>query len=42
MAKKSQTVKVARSAENGRFVTLEYAKRHPRTSVIESIKRPRK
>lgn len=41
MARKPQTVKVARSATNGRFVTLEYARRHPRTTVVERIKRRR-
>ena len=30
--------KVARSAETGQFVTLEYAKKHPKTTVIETVK----
>jgi len=37
MAKK--TTKVARSAVTGRFVKLSEAKRHPRTTVVETIKK---
>jgi hypothetical protein len=33
------TVKVARSAGSGRFVTMKHAKASPRTTVIETVKR---
>lgn len=32
----------SRSAVTGQFVTNKYAKRHPRTTVIEQVKAPRK
>ncbi|MDO6644426.1 hypothetical protein [Acinetobacter guillouiae] len=32
------TTKAARSAITGQYVTLEYAKKHPRTTVIEKVK----
>lgn len=35
MAKKNVR---ARDAETGRFVELEYAKKHPKTTVVERIK----
>lgn len=34
-------VKVARSATTGKFVKVSYAKKHPRTTVVETIKRPK-
>lgn len=34
--------KVARSASTGKFVTKQYAKSHPRTTVVETVKRPKK
>ncbi len=34
--------KVSRSAVTGRFVKPSTAKRHPRTTVTETIKSPRK
>ncbi len=34
--------KVARSAKNGRFVKISYAKRHPNTTVIETVKKGKK
>ena len=36
MAKKKGTVKVARSAITGRFVTKRYASKHPKTTVVET------
>lgn len=44
MAKKSKyvTVKVARSAKTGRFVTKKHAKRNPNTTVVETVKKRRK
>jgi hypothetical protein len=40
MAKRIVRVKVARSAVTGRFVKKSHAKKHPRTTVVERIKRP--
>jgi hypothetical protein len=40
MAKRITKVKVARSATSGKFVKKTYAKKHPRTTVVETIKRP--
>ena len=30
--------KAARSAITGQYVTLEFAKKHPKTTVIETVK----
>ena len=42
MAKKStpKTVEINRSAKTGKFVTEEYAKRHPSTTVTEHRPKP--
>lgn len=40
--RKSARRKVARSAVSGRFVGKAYAKKHPRTTVIEIIKTTKK
>jgi hypothetical protein len=32
-------VKVARDARTGRFITLRQAKRHPRSTVVETVRR---
>lgn len=37
MAKNNK--KIARSAVNGRFVKMSYAKKHPNTTVVETIKK---
>lgn len=42
MTKKSRGGKVGRSSVTGRFVTVNYAKKHPRTTEVERIKRPKK
>ena len=42
MAKKRKTRKLHRSAITGRFVTARYAKRHPKTTVQETVKAPRR
>jgi hypothetical protein len=34
-----KSVKVARSAKTGRFVKKGYAKRHPDTTVVETVKK---
>jgi len=35
----AKTFKVARSAKTGRFVKKSYAKAHPKTTVIETMRR---
>jgi hypothetical protein len=32
-------LKVARDARTGRFTTCEYARKHPRTTVVETVMR---
>lgn len=34
----ARTIKKARSAETGQFVPMEYAEKHPTTTVVEKIK----
>ena len=41
MPPKTKTVKVVRSAITGRFVKKSSAKRNPKTTVTETVKRPR-
>lgn len=31
--------KIARSAKTGKFVTINYAKKHPNTNVVETVKK---
>ncbi len=38
MVKKPKIVKHARSAKTGRYVTKDYAKKHPSTTVVETDK----
>lgn len=38
---KGKTVKAARSAKTGRFVKQSYAKKHPNTTVVETLKKPK-
>jgi len=40
--KKQITRKIARKSGNGRITTLEYAKKHPTTTVVETVKIVRK
>lgn len=40
MPKARKTREIARSAEDGRFVTKRYAEKHPKTTVVERIKNP--
>lgn len=35
---KTTTIKRGRDAENGQFVPIEYANKHPKTTVVETIK----
>lgn len=40
MSKESKTVKHGRSAKTGEFTTLEEARRHPNTHVVERVPKP--
>lgn len=44
MAKKTQTqtVQIHRRADNGRFTTSDYVKKHPKTTVTETRQVPKK
>lgn len=39
---KGKTRKVSRSAVTGRFVKKRYAEKHPKTTVTETVKTPKK
>ncbi len=34
----AKTVRIARNAETGQFTTMDYAKKNPKTTVVEKIK----
>lgn len=34
----ARTVEKGRSAETGQFVPIDYAKKHPKTTVVEKVK----
>ena len=38
----AKTRKIGRDAKNGRFIKVEEAKRRPNTTVVETIKNPKK
>jgi len=40
--KKGGTIKRAREADTGRYTTLDEAKKHPKTTVVETDKKPTK
>lgn len=40
-AKKKDTVKVARDAGDGKFVSKEEAKRRPKSTVTQTVKKPK-
>ena len=42
MQKKGGTRKISRDAGTGRFVKKEYAEKHPKTTVTETLKKPKK
>ena len=42
MAKKKGTHTVIKSAVSGKFVTKEYAKRHPDKTVRQTVKNPKR
>jgi len=35
---KTITIKRGRNAGNGQFVSIDYANKHPKTTVVETIK----
>lgn len=39
MSKKTEYTERARDARTGRYVTLEYAKKHPNVTVVERDKK---
>lgn len=42
MTKKTTTVKKHRDADTGQYVTPDYAKKHPKTTVTETEKKTKK
>lgn len=40
MATKVSIRKIGRKAGNGQFATVKYARKHPRTAIVETIKVP--
>jgi len=42
MAKKTNKKEVSRSSISGRFVTKDYALRHPKTTEIEHVDKPKR
>ncbi|MFJ4343700.1 hypothetical protein [Pseudomonas sp. NPDC089401] len=38
--KKVITRKIGRNAENGRFTSVEEARKHPKTHVVETLRKP--
>jgi hypothetical protein len=42
MKKKDGIQKINRDAGTGRFVKKEYAEKHPKTTVTETVKKPKK
>ncbi len=42
MAKSNPSGKVGRSSISGKFVTVDYAKKHPKTTEIEKVQKPAK
>lgn len=39
---KTKTVQIGRNAGTGKFETVKQALKHPKTSVVETIKKPKK
>ncbi len=42
MSKKKKTFKIGRDAGNGQFITVKEAKRRPKTTVVETIKKKKR
>ena len=40
--KKSNTFKIGRDAKTGEFIPVKEAQRRPKTTVVETIKKPKK
>ena len=40
-APREETRKVARSAKSGEFTTKDFAKKHPSTTVVETVRVPK-
>jgi len=38
----AKPVKIGRDAKNGQFITIEEARRKPKTTVVETIRKPKK
>ncbi len=39
MTKKTNSGKIGRDAKTGEFRTVEYARKHPNTTVVETVKK---
>ncbi len=37
---KTKTVKVGRDSESGKFIPVKEAQKHPKTTTVETIKKP--
>ncbi|MEM7048404.1 MAG: hypothetical protein AAF604_02045 [Acidobacteriota bacterium] len=42
MKKSSKSTKIGRDAKSGKFIPVREAKKRPSTTVVETIKRPKK
>ena len=42
MAGKTKTVRIGRNAGSGRFTKVSTARKHPKTHVVETIKKKRR
>ncbi len=40
MARETKTFQVGRNAETGRFTSVDYARAHPKTHIVERIPKP--
>jgi hypothetical protein len=39
---KTITIKIGRNASSGKFTTVDYANSHKKTTIVETIKLPKK
>jgi hypothetical protein len=39
---KNKTIKIGRDAGNGRFISVEKARKNPKTTTVETVKRSKK
>lgn len=42
MTKRNYTYKIGRDAKTGEFIPVKEAERRPKTTVVETIKKPKK